>query len=90
MKKIFFILILSFIASVSYASKLSHYIHKHNDREKARQHQELQQDMDFSDFSFQLEKRYIDDRGERCRDYRFRSRNTPFRHGYLTVCNERY
>lgn len=88
-KTVFILLLLSFAASFTNASKLSHYFHKHKERERAREQQELRQDMNFADFAFRFEKRYTDERGEQCRDYFFRSRSNPYRHGYYTVCEER-
>ncbi|KTD31356.1 hypothetical protein [Legionella israelensis] len=90
MKKIgLMIILVSLAMSFSYASKLSRFFHEHKERERAREQQQLRQDMNFADFSFRFEKRYVDERGEQCRDYVFRSRSNPYRHGYFTVCEER-
>ena len=58
-------------------------------KDQERQAQEWRQDMNFNDFAFRLEKRYADNCGQNCRDYEFRARSNPFRHGYYTVCDER-
>lgn len=71
------------------ASKLSKYLKKMDAEEKARQEQEWRNDMNFADLSFRLDKRYTDERGQTCRDYQFRARSNPYRHGYYTVCEER-
>jgi hypothetical protein len=88
MRKIIVLLLLSSFFSVGYASKLSQFFKNMEKEDKARQEKEWQQDMNFGDFSFRLEKRYTDDRGQQCRDYKFRSRSNPYRHGYYTVCEE--
>ncbi|KTD62261.1 hypothetical protein [Legionella spiritensis] len=90
MQKILIIILSSLVLlSTAKASKLSRYFNKQEEKNRAEQQREVQQDMNFSDFSFRLEKRYTDERGERCRDYVFRSRSNPYRHGYYTVCEER-
>ncbi|ASQ47363.1 hypothetical protein [Legionella clemsonensis] len=89
MKKIIFLLIAAMFLSVGYASKLSKFLNKMEAEDRARQEREWQQDMDFKDFAFRLDKRYTDDRGQQCRDYIFRARSNPYRHGYYTVCDER-
>ncbi|KTD17796.1 hypothetical protein [Legionella jordanis] len=89
MKKIALFVLASLFISLGYASKLSKFFDKMDAEDKARQQREWQQDMNFQDFAFRLDKRYVDDRGERCRDYVFRSRSNPYRHGYFTVCDER-
>lgn len=89
------LLVLSCIPT-AYASKLSHHIHKVNERERAREERErsqdadlMRQDMNFPDFSFRFDRKYVNDRNERCRDYVARSRSNPYRHAYYTVCDER-
>lgn len=89
MKKIVILLIAATFLSVGYASKLSKYLNKMEADSRAQQEREWQQDMNFADFSFRLDKRYVDDRGQRCRDYVFRARSNPYRQGYYTVCDER-
>ena len=74
---------------LAHGSKFSKFIHKMDAEEKARQQQEWQQDMNFSDISFRLNRRFVDNRGESCREYIFRSRSNPFRHGEYMVCDER-
>lgn len=89
MKKLL-VFILTFLAFSSVtASKLSHYVDKTNARNRAQQQQETQQDMNFADFAFRIENRYINDNGERCRDYQAVSRSNPYRHGIFTVCDSR-
>ncbi len=89
MKKIIFILLISSFFSITYASKLSKFFKDMDKKDQERQEQEWRQDMNFNDFTFRLEKRYSDNRGQNCRDYEFRARSNPFRHGYYTVCDER-
>lgn len=89
MKKILLLLIVSLCFSPGYASKLSKYLNKVDANERAMQEREWREDMNFADFSFRLDKRYIDGRGQRCRDYIFRSRSNPYRHGFYSVCDER-
>lgn len=89
MKRLIILTAIMFMASTVTASKLSHYIDKVNARDRAAQQQETQQDMNFADFSFRLDSRYVSDDGERCRDYSLRSRTNPFKHGTYTVCDER-
>lgn len=89
MKKIAFFFLIMMLLSVGYASKLSKFFNKMEAQEQARQEREWAQDMNFNDFVFRLEKRYTDDQGQQCRDYDFRARSNPYRHGYYTVCDER-
>ncbi|WP_454784465.1 hypothetical protein [Legionella sp. WA2024007413] len=89
MKKIILLLIITSFVSVGHTSKLSKFLKQMDEEDRVRQEREWQQDMNFGDFSFRLDKRYTDDHGQRCRDYKFRSRSNPFRHGYYTVCDER-
>ncbi len=88
-KKLIVILSAVLCLTLGHASKLSKYLNKMEANDKARQAQEWQQDMNFGDFAFRLDKRYVDDRGQHCRDYVFRSRSNPYRHGYYSVCDER-
>ncbi|MBN9230731.1 MAG: hypothetical protein BGO90_13785 [Legionella sp. 40-6] len=88
MKKFLFTLLLVLMSS-SQASKLSKYFKDMEKEQNARAAYEWQQDMNFPDMSFRLERRYLDEQGQRCRSYIFRSRSNPFRHGYYTVCDER-
>lgn len=81
--------VLAFFSTGTFASKLSHYLHKQEAKDQAQQEQEVRSDMNFADFNFRLSKRYVNERGERCRDYEARSRSNPYRHGYYTVCDER-
>ncbi len=37
----------------------------------------MAQDMNFPDFDFRFDRRYMDDSGQSCRDYVFRSRSNP-------------
>ncbi|CDZ76286.1 hypothetical protein BN59_00553 [Legionella massiliensis] len=90
MKKLYILLFASLcLVSLGYASKLSKYMHKADAQDQARQQQEWRRDMDFNDLAFRLVRRYTDDHGQRCRDYEFRARSNPYRHGYYTVCDER-
>lgn len=89
MKKIIVILLMSFFVSTGYSSKLSQFLNKMDENQKRQQAQELQQDMNFSDFAFRLKERYVDKQGQQCRDYEFRGRSNPYKHGYYTVCDER-
>lgn len=74
---------------MGHASKLSRFIEKSNERDRVREENLQRQDMNFADFAFRLDKRYIDNRNQKCRDYVFRSRSNPYRHGFYTVCEER-
>lgn len=89
MKKILLLIAVSLCFSVGYASKLSKFFNDADQKDRAMQQQEWQQDMNFADLSFRLEKRYTDGRGQRCRDYVFRSRSNPYRHGFYSVCEDR-
>ena len=89
MKKFLFLLAISLCLSVSHASKFSKYLNKVDENDRAQQEREWREDMNFADFSFRLDKRYTDGRGQRCRDYVFRSRTNPYRHGFYSVCDER-
>ena len=75
--------------SVAYASKLSRYMDKVDAEQQAQQQREWQQDMNFPDLAFRLDRRFIDDQGQRCRAYVFRARSNPYRHGQYIVCDER-
>lgn len=87
-KKIILFLFLSFCVASGYSSKLSKFLNKMEDDQKQQQAEELRQDMNFADFSFRLQQRYVD-HGQHCRDYEFRARSNPYRHGYFTVCDDR-
>lgn len=89
MRKTIFVLLVSSLFSVGYASKLSKFLKKMDEEEKERQEREWRQDMNFGDFVFRLDRRYTGEHGQQCRDYKFRSRSNPYRHGYYTVCDER-
>jgi|GEM_PF-5299826 len=89
MKKIISLLLISLCFSVAYGSKLSKYLNKLDAEEKARMQHEWQQDMNFADMSFRLDRRYVRGQGDNCRDYVFRSRSNPYRSGAYTVCDER-
>ena len=89
MKKFLFLLAINLCLSVSHASKFSKYLNKVDENDRAQQEREWREDMNFADFSFRLDKRYTDGRGQRCRDYVFRSRTNPYRHGFYSVCDER-
>lgn len=89
MKKIIIFIFAFLFISASYGSKLSKFIRKMDEKEKVRQQQEWQNDMNFADAAFRLDRRYSSDDGEACRDYIFRSRSNPYRHGHYIVCEER-
>ena len=89
MKKLLSVFLISLLFSTAHASKLSKFFKDMDRKDRERQEQEWRQDMNFNDLSFRLEKRYVDNRGQKCRDYEFRARSNPFRHGYYTVCDER-
>lgn len=89
-KKIMTILLVSLcFVSTGYSSKLSKFLNKMDADQKQQEAQELQRDMSFPDFAFRLQERYVDKQGQHCRDYEFRARSNPYKHGYLTVCDER-
>ncbi|AUB69999.1 TPA: hypothetical protein OX050_002477 [Legionella pneumophila] len=89
MKKIMVFVLLTVVCSAGFPSKLSKFLNKMDAEQKQRDAQEWQQDMNFGDYAFRLKERYVDDRGQRCRDYEFRGRSNPYRHGYFTVCDDR-
>ncbi|CZG85681.1 TPA: hypothetical protein JBE46_12500 [Legionella pneumophila subsp. pneumophila] len=89
MKKIMVFVLLTVVCSAGFSSKLSKFLNKMDAEQKQRDAQELQQDMNFGDYAFRLKERYVDDRGQRCREYEFRGRSNPYRHGYFTVCDDR-
>lgn len=89
MKKIALVLLLSICATGVYSSKLSKFMNKMEAQENQRAAQEWQQDMNFADFAFRLQQRYVDNHGQNCRDYEFRGRSNPYKHGYMTVCDDR-
>jgi hypothetical protein len=89
MKKIITLIVALMFLSVAHGSKLGKFIHKLQEKQKAQQQREWQQDMNFSDFDFRLDRHYSDDSGQSCRDYVFRARSNPYRHGRYTVCEER-
>ncbi|AOW58730.1 TPA: hypothetical protein JBB06_11885 [Legionella pneumophila subsp. pneumophila] len=96
MKKIMVFVLLAMVCSAGFTSKLSKFLNKmdaeqkqRDAEQKQRDARELQQDMNFGDYAFRLKERYVDDRGQRCRDYEFRGRSNPYRHGYFTVCDDR-
>jgi len=90
------LLLISFCFNLGHASKFSKFLNKmdedqkrHEVEQKHREAIEMQQDMSFADFSFRLKDRYVDERGQHCRNYEFRARSNPYKHGYFTVCDER-
>ncbi|MCP0914865.1 hypothetical protein NKV53_11060 [Legionella sp. 27cVA30] len=89
MKKFIIFFLTLFCLSTAYGSKLSKFLNKLEAEEKAEQQRERQLDMNFSDFEFRFERRYTDSYGKRCREYEFRSRSNPYRHGQYTVCDDR-
>ncbi|MCL5271917.1 MAG: hypothetical protein M1486_01090 [Gammaproteobacteria bacterium] len=89
MNKLLVILFVSLCFFNAHASKLSKFLNKMDEDQKQRDIQEWQQDMNFGDFVFRLQQRYTDNHGQRCRDYEFRARSNPYKHGFFTVCDER-
>lgn len=87
MKKLAIILMGILCISTTEASRLTAHFKREKERERVEEANTWRQDMNFPDFTFRLEKRYIDERGEKCRDYVFRSKSDAFRHGYYTVCD---
>lgn len=88
MKKFTLVLMVVLCAPFAHGSKLSHFLNKMEAKDKARAEQERRQDMNFNDLSFRLQRRFTEF-GQQCRDYEFRSRSNPYRHGHYTVCDER-
>ncbi len=95
-KKIVLILFIVLCSVNGHTSKFSKYMNKMDEEKRQRDAQqrqvearEWQQDMNFGDFAFRLEKKYTDEHNQHCRDYEFRGRSNPFKHGYYTVCDER-
>ncbi|WP_420798057.1 hypothetical protein [Legionella quateirensis] len=83
------ILLIFMCCAPGYTSKLSKFLNKMDNEQKQRDAQEWQQDMNFGDFVFRLQQRYTDNHGQQCRDYEFRGRSNPYKHGYYTVCDDR-
>lgn len=87
MKKIAILLVSILCVSLANASKLSEFLRKSEERDRVRVETTMRQDMNFADFSFRLNRNFRDDRsGENCRDYEFRSKSNPYKHGYYTIC----
>ena len=72
---------------VSFASKLSRFIHKANEREREAKARQLREDMNFADYDFRLQRSFTGQNGERCRLYTFRSHSNPYKHGDYSVCS---
>ena len=89
MKKIILIIFATMFVSVTHGSKLSKFLHNMNEKQRAQQQREWQQDMNFADLDLRLDRRYQGNNGQSCRDYVFRARSNPFRYGRYTVCDER-
>lgn len=83
------IILLSLSVYNADASKLSKFLNKMDEEQKQKESQELRQDMNFNDFAFRLNERYVDNKGQHCRDYEFRGRSNPYKHGFLTACDDR-
>lgn len=97
MKKWIVVLMALMMVPIANSSKLSRYMNKMDAQAQAQQQeiqaqqrQEWQQDMNFKDLDFRLDRRYFDDQGQSCRAYVFRARSNPYRHGTYTVCEERW
>jgi hypothetical protein len=89
MRKVLVLLLVSLLVSIGHTSKLSQFLNKMDSDQKQKEAQQLQKDMNFADFAFRLQERYVDKHGQHCRDYVFRARSNPYKHGYFTVCDER-
>lgn len=89
MKKIIILFLAALCITPVFSSKLSKFLNQMEEKDKAAQQREWQQDMNFADLSFRLERRYTDDRGQHCRSYIFRAKSNPYRHGNYVVCDER-
>jgi hypothetical protein len=87
MSKSILVVVCTFLLSISHASQLSRFLENAGKEDQARQEREWREDMNFGDFAFRLEKRYVDGRGQNCRDYIFRARSNPFRAGSYTICD---
>jgi plasmid stabilization system protein ParE len=88
MKKLVFIVLLMFsMISLLQASKLSRYVHKSGERARAAEARQWREDMDFADLDFRLIRRVVEDNGQRCRLYSFRSHKNPYKHGEYKVCS---
>lgn len=89
------ILMMLSICFVAESSKLSHFFHKQNEKERAAAAKEqeafqrqTQEDMQVTDMTFRFIRRYTNEKGEPCRDYDFRSRKNPFLYGTYHICNQ--
>ena len=87
MNRIICVIVCTLLISISHASRLSRFLENAGKEDQARQEREWREDMNFADFAFRLERRYVDDRGQNCRDYVFRARSNPFRAGAYTICD---
>ena len=87
--KIILLLVASLCVSPAYSSKLSKYLNKVDAESRAQQQREWQQDMNFADLDFRLDRHFSDETGQQCREYMFRARSNPYRHGPYIVCDER-
>ena len=65
MKKLIVVLFACFLLPIANASKLSKYLNNMDEKEKAANARELKDDMNFSDMSFSLDRRYTNDIGDR-------------------------
>lgn len=90
MKKMIVLMMASIMMSSVHSSKLSKFFNKMEEKDKARREREWQQDMNFNDHAFRLKRRFTDEHGQSCREYVFRARSNPYRHGQYVVCDSRY
>lgn len=89
LKKITVLFLIAFCVGLGHASKLSKFLNKVDEDQKRQAALELQQDMNFNDLAFRLTQRYVNDHGQHCRDYEFRGRSNPYKHGFYTICDDR-
>ena len=74
-------------ASTVYASKLSHFFKKQQEKARVERERQRREDLDFSQLQFRLKRSYIADNGDKCRIYEFRSTKNTFKHGKYEVCD---
>ena len=74
-------------ASTVYASKLSQFFKKQQEKARFERERQKREDLDFSQLQFRLKRSYIADNGDKCRIYEFRSTKNTFKHGKYEVCD---
>ncbi|MFY7698323.1 MAG: hypothetical protein ACOVQX_05880 [Legionella sp.] len=90
MKKITVLSVALLASCITNASQLSKFLHELDAEGRKQQQAEWREDMNFSDLSFRLERRYVDSYGQSCRDYVFRAYSNPYKQGRFQVCERRY